>query len=82
MARVGSSGWLALRLMTSENKELKKRLRELEHRVTALTSALTNALPALEENADDECAFWGEDHSLAQDAVKIHEDAKAALANT
>lgn len=49
--------------------------------VATLTEALRNALPALEENADDECAFWGDDHDLAKDAVKIHEAAKSALAN-
>jgi len=49
--------------------------------IESLRKALSNALTVLEENAADECKFWGDDSPFAKDAVEIYEQAKAALSN-
>lgn len=49
--------------------------------IARLRVALQMALPVLDEHAEDERSFWGDEdkHGLARDAEKLHEVAKAAL---
>ncbi len=44
-------------------------------------TALSAALPVLEEHAEEERTFWGKDdkHGLGREAEEIHQQAKAAL---
>ena len=48
-----------------------------------LRAALTEALPVLDEHAEEERKFWGAEdkHGLASEAEKIHEQARAALSS-
>lgn len=54
----------------------------LQRRVNRLEAILSCALLVLEEHAEDERSFWGEEdkHGLAREAEQIYEAAKAALA--
>lgn len=55
-------------------------LRAAANEIERLRTALAAALPVLEEHADEERVFWGDDkHGLAREAEEIHQQAKAAL---
>lgn len=53
-----------------------------QRKIKALVEAMEAALPTLEENADNEAAFWGKQdkHGIATDANRVFDKARAALA--
>ena len=56
-------------------------LRAAADEIERLRVALKAALPVLDEHAEDERSFWGDEdkHGMAREAEQIHEQAKAAL---
>lgn len=68
-------------MVTGNSDPSRDEYEDLAQWARQLERALTAALPILEEHAEDERSFWGEEdkHGIAREAEQVYERAKEVL---